>query len=128
MPATALGRLAWHYLINGGWKQMADEYVFDTRRLTNHQPYFAAYIKVKDLLTFTDRLELVQDDWGYLLLWATLAIACITAAYPGAAADGLRLAHHLLALAGQVRHASSFSPASALATSWSRSASSATSP
>ena len=47
--------------------------------LTNHQPYFAAYIKVKDLLKFTDRLELVQDEWGYLLLWATLGIAAIFA-------------------------------------------------
>ncbi len=74
-----LGRLAWHYLINGGWQQVADEYVFDTRVLTNHQPYFAAYIKVKDLLKFTDRLELVQDEWGYLLVWATLGIAAVFA-------------------------------------------------
>ena len=79
VPATVLGRLAWHYLINGGWQQVADEYVFDTRVLTNHQPYFAAYIKVKDLLKFTDRLELVQDEWGYLLLWATLGIAAVFA-------------------------------------------------
>jgi hypothetical protein len=79
VPATVLGRLAWHYLVNGGWQKVADEYVFDTRILTNHQPYFAAYIKVKDLLKFTDRLELVQDEWGYLLLWATLAIAAVFA-------------------------------------------------
>jgi hypothetical protein len=79
IPATVLGRLAWHYLINGGWQKVADDYVFETRMLTNHQPYFAAYIKVKDLLKFTDRLELVQDEWGYLLLWATLGIAAIFA-------------------------------------------------
>jgi spermidine synthase len=79
VPATVLGRLAWHYLVNGGWQKVADEYVFETRILTNHQPYFAAYIKVKDLLKFTDRLELVQDEWGYLLLWATLGIAAIFA-------------------------------------------------
>jgi hypothetical protein len=80
VPATVLGRLAWHYLINGGWqKEVADNYVFDTRILTNHQPYFAAYIKVGDLLKFTDRLELVQDEWGYLLLWATLGIATVFA-------------------------------------------------
>ncbi|MDP1963054.1 MAG: hypothetical protein Q8K93_12720, partial [Reyranella sp.] len=80
VPATVLGRLAWHYLINGGWqKDVADNYVFDTRILTNHQPYFAAYIKVGDLLKFTDRLELVQDEWGYLLLWATLGIATVFA-------------------------------------------------
>jgi spermidine synthase len=79
VPATVLGRLAWHYLVNGGWQKVADDYVFDTRILTNHQPYFAAYIKVKDLLKFTDRLELVQDEWGYLLLWATLGIAAVFA-------------------------------------------------
>jgi spermidine synthase len=79
VPATVLGRLAWHYLVNGGWQNVADQYVFDTRVLTNHQPYFAAYIKVKDLLKFTDRLELVQDEWGYLLLWATLGIAALFA-------------------------------------------------
>ncbi len=79
VPAVVLGRLAWHYLIDGGWQKVADEYVFDSRVLTNHQPYFAAYIKVKDLLKFVDRLELVQDEWGYLLLWATLGIAAIFA-------------------------------------------------
>jgi hypothetical protein len=66
-------------LVNGGWQQVADDYVFDTRLLTNHQPYFAAYIKVKDLLAFTDRLDTVQDEWGYLLLWATLGIATVFA-------------------------------------------------
>lgn len=79
VPAVVLGRLAWHHLIHGGWQKVADDYVFDIRVLTNHQPYFAAYIKVKDLLKFTDRLELVQDEWGYLLLWATLGIAAIFA-------------------------------------------------
>jgi len=79
LPAVLLGRFAWYYLVNGGWQNVADDYVFDTRVLTNHQPYFAAYIKVKDLLKFTDRLELVQDEWGYLLLWATLGIAALFA-------------------------------------------------
>jgi len=79
VPATVLGRLAWHFLVDGGWQKVADQYVFDTRILTNHQPYFAAYIKVQDLLKFADRLELVQDEWGYLLLWATLGIAAIFA-------------------------------------------------
>ena len=79
VPSTVLARLAWQYHVHGGWQKVADDYVFDTRILTNHQPYFAAYIKVKDLLKFTDRLELVQDEWGYLLLWATLGIAAVFA-------------------------------------------------
>ena len=27
-----------------------------------------------------DRLEPLQDEWGYLLIWATLGVACVTAA------------------------------------------------
>ncbi|WP_421916696.1 hypothetical protein [Mesorhizobium sp.] len=80
LPATALARLAWHSLLIGGWEKVADDYVFDTRSLSNDQPYFAAYVKTADLAKTLDRLDLFQDDWGYLLLWATLGIACITAA------------------------------------------------
>ena len=43
MPATTMGRLAWHYLVNGGWPQIAQKYVFDLRPLTDDQPYFAGY-------------------------------------------------------------------------------------
>ena len=79
VPATTMGQLAWNRLINGGWDDIASDYVFDTRILTNNRPYFAAYVKPSDLHRVTDRLELLQDEWGYLLLWATLAIACATA-------------------------------------------------
>jgi spermidine synthase len=80
LPATVMGRLAWHSLINGGWPEIAKRYVFDTRLLTNDAPYFAAYVKTADLPRITDRLELLQDEWGYLLIWATLGVACATAA------------------------------------------------
>src|SRR5262245_15002800 len=79
VPATVMGQLAWHYLVHGGWDEIAKGYVFDTRPLTNKRPYFAAYVKPGDLPRVTDRLELLQDEWGYLLLWATLAIACLAA-------------------------------------------------
>ena len=79
VPATTMGQMAWHYLIHGGWDEIAERYVFDTRPLTNKRPYFAAYVKPGDLPRVTDRLELLQDEWGYLLLWATLAIACVAA-------------------------------------------------
>ncbi len=79
VPATVMGQLAWHHLVHGGWEDIADRYVFDTRPLTNKRPYFAAYVKPGDLARVTDRLELLQDEWGYLLLWATLAIACVAA-------------------------------------------------
>jgi spermidine synthase len=79
LPATVMGRLAWHSLINGEWPAIAQRYVFDTRLLTNDAPYFAAYVKTTDLPRITDRLELLQDEWGYLLIWATLGVACVTA-------------------------------------------------
>ncbi|MBN9221131.1 MAG: hypothetical protein J0I79_24555 [Mesorhizobium sp.] len=80
LPATELQRMTWHALLTGGWEKLAADYVFDTRALSNDQPYFAAYVKVADLGKTLDRLDLFQDDWGYLLIWATLGIACITAA------------------------------------------------
>src|SRR5262249_47618608 len=79
LPATTLGRSAWHHLVLGDWDSVASRYVFDVRPLTNNQPYFAAYIKPSDLPRVTDRLELLQDEWGYLLIWATLAIAAVAA-------------------------------------------------
>jgi hypothetical protein len=79
VPATSMGRLAWHSLIAGNFADIAKRYVFDARPLTNDRPYFAAYIKPLDLPRILDRLELVQDEWGYLLLWATLGVATLCA-------------------------------------------------
>ncbi|MBS0461869.1 MAG: hypothetical protein JSS41_05290 [Proteobacteria bacterium] len=78
VPATVMGRLAWYSLLHGKGVDLAN-YVFDARPLTNDRPYFADYIKPGDLARVTDRLEIFQDEWGYLLLWATLAIASIAA-------------------------------------------------
>ena len=80
LPATAMGRLAWHALISGSWPDVASRYVFNARALTNDAPYFAAYVKTRDLPRVLDRLELLQDEWGYLLIWATLGVASLTAA------------------------------------------------
>ena len=77
VPATTMDQLAWHYLINSGWEDIAARYVFDTRALTNDRPYFAAYVKTGDLPRVTDRLDLLQDEWGYLTVWATFGIACV---------------------------------------------------
>lgn len=79
VPATVMDRLAWHYLIAGGWPEIAARYVFDAHALTNDRPYFAAYVKPADLARVTDRLDLLQDEWGYLTVWATFGIACIAA-------------------------------------------------
>lgn len=77
VPASILSQVAWQALIKDDWKGFSERYLFDVRPLTNNHPYFAAYVFPKDLPKITDRLELFQDEWGYLLLWATLAIACV---------------------------------------------------
>ena len=79
LPSTQLGRLVWQSLARGTWAQDSQAYVFDTRILTNVQPYFAAYVKFEDLLAVSDRLELLQDEWGYLLIWATLGVSFLAA-------------------------------------------------
>ncbi len=81
VPATTMGRIAWHYLITGGYAAISDAYVFDSRPLTNSRPYFAAYVKPADLLATTDRLDIFQDEWGYLLVWATLGVAIAAATF-----------------------------------------------
>jgi len=78
VPATTLGRLFWHALLSDG-PGLGDRYVFNTEPLTNARPYFAAYEKVPDLPRTLDRLDLFQDDWGYLLLWATVGVAAVCA-------------------------------------------------
>jgi hypothetical protein len=77
VPATTLYQLAWQSLIQNDWDTFGRRYLFDVRALTNSRPYFAAYVHPSDLPAITDRLELFQDEWGYLLLWATLSIACV---------------------------------------------------
>ena len=79
VPATTMGQLTWHHLMTGGWDAIAARYVFDSRMLTNQRPYFAAYVRPADLPRITDRLELFQDEWGYILLWATLGVASVLA-------------------------------------------------
>jgi SAM-dependent methyltransferase len=83
LPSTLMGRMLWSALTHGDAKDIADRYVFDIQKLTNDHPYFTGYVKTKDLpaiLSDPDRLEPLQDEWGYLLIWATLGIACLTAA------------------------------------------------
>ena len=82
---------------HGEWPEIAKRYVFNTRALTNDAPYFAAYVKTADLPRVLDRLELLQDEWGYLLIWATLGVACLTARCCSPFPSVLGLADDLLA-------------------------------
>jgi SAM-dependent methyltransferase len=83
LPSTLMGRMLWAALIKGDASGVADRYVFNIQKLTNDHPYFTGYVKTKDLpsiLGDPERLEPLQDEWGYLLIWATLGVACLTAA------------------------------------------------
>ncbi len=81
MPATSLGRFAWQALANDDWETFSSTYVFDVDGLDNDRPYFAAYVRPSDLPDTLDRLELFQDDWGYLAVWGTLIVAGIAALF-----------------------------------------------
>ena len=80
LSATNLYRIMLHHMIAGRFDLVREKYVFDTRPLTDDRPYFAAYIKVHEIPKFLNQLDSVSDEWGYLLLWATLIIAGIFAA------------------------------------------------
>ena len=80
LQSVTLARLAWQALMQDRWQSFAEAYVYDLHPLTNQRPYFAAYVRPRDLPGVLDRLELLQDEWGYLLLWATLLIACCSGA------------------------------------------------
>ncbi len=66
-----------HHHLKGDFARIQRKYVFDTRPLTNERPYFAGYIKFGEIPAFMDQLDAVSDEWGYLLLWATLALAIL---------------------------------------------------
>ncbi|TCR85274.1 hypothetical protein [Rhizobium sp. BK376] len=79
LPSTSLARLAWSSLMGGDWTTFQRDYAFDVSALSDNRPYFAGYEKLVDLPKTLDRLDLFQDDWGYLVLWVTLGIATVAA-------------------------------------------------
>ena len=83
LPSTLMGRMLWAALVKGDASDIANRFVFNIQKLTNDHPYFTGYVKTKDLpgiFRHPERLEPLQDEWGYLLIWATLGVACLTAA------------------------------------------------
>jgi spermidine synthase len=66
-----------HHFLRGDFDRIEQKYVFDVRPLTNERPYFAGYIKPLDIPAFLNQLDAVSDEWGYLLLWATLLLALL---------------------------------------------------
>jgi hypothetical protein len=75
LPSTSIDRLAWWDLVANRWRDFADHYVFDSHPLTDDRPYFAGYVKFGDLIPALSQVDQLQDDWGYLAIWVTLAVA-----------------------------------------------------
>jgi hypothetical protein len=69
----ALYRMVIDQLMKGDGAEVEQRYLFDAAPLTNDRPYFAGYIKIADLPAVFGMLDAVSDEWGYLLLWGTLA-------------------------------------------------------
>jgi spermidine synthase len=80
LSAGNLYRMVARAFIEGRGPAVASGYVFDTSPLTDNRPYFAGFIKFGDIPNFIDKLETVSDEWGYLLLWATLGVSLILGA------------------------------------------------
>ncbi|MBF0273372.1 MAG: hypothetical protein HQL98_15085 [Magnetococcales bacterium] len=55
-------------------------YPFDISPLTDDRPYFAGFVRLNDLFSFVGRLEVISDEWGYLLLWLTLGQSAMAGA------------------------------------------------
>ena len=75
VSAGSLYRAVAQRLVQGGAAAMADGYVFDMSPLSNDRPYFAGFVKPADIPHFLDKLDTISDEWGYLLLWATLLLS-----------------------------------------------------
>lgn len=75
VSAGSLYRAVADRLVRGGGAAMREGYVFDMSPLTNDRPYFAGFVKPWDIPRFLDNLEAISDEWGYLLLWATLLLS-----------------------------------------------------
>jgi SAM-dependent methyltransferase len=69
----ALYKMIAAQLVSGHEPEVLRNYLFDGRPLTNDNPYFAGYVKLADLPAVFGMLDAVSDEWGYLLLWGTLA-------------------------------------------------------
>jgi spermidine synthase len=74
-PSALIDRLAWRDLVANRWRDFTDRYVFDSYPLTDNRPYFAGYVKFGDLIPALSQVDQLQDDWGYLAIWVTLAVA-----------------------------------------------------
>ncbi|NGZ28805.1 MAG: hypothetical protein G8345_18180 [Magnetococcales bacterium] len=75
LSVNTLYRFMLDRMIRGREPSEIQAYPFDIAPLTDDRPYFAGFVRFDDLPRFFGRFEAISDEWGYLLLWATLGQA-----------------------------------------------------
>ncbi len=68
---------ALRYLLEGRGKELEAAYVFDISPMTDDRPYYSAYLKPQRLGMYVDQLASIADEWGYLMLLATLVLSVL---------------------------------------------------
>lgn len=79
MSATALYRAIADGLMAGEEARVAATYGFAMAPVTDERPYLAGYIKPPDIPRALAHFDAISDDWGFLLLWVSLAQSLIVA-------------------------------------------------
>ena len=69
------------YLLSGRENDLYRDYVFNIRPATDSRPYYTAYLKPEKISQFMDQLGEVPEEWGYLLLIATLLVSIVAAVF-----------------------------------------------
>ncbi len=60
------------WLLGGRDKELYSRYVFDIRPATDDKPYYSGYLKLDMIPNLFRYLKEIPEEWGYLLLCATL--------------------------------------------------------
>ena len=80
MSATALYRAMTDQIMAGHGADVARVYAFSMTPVTDDRPYLAGYVKPGDLPRAIQHFDLLGDDWGFLLLWVSLAHSLVVGA------------------------------------------------
>jgi hypothetical protein len=70
-------RAAIPVFLAGTAAELEDQYIFDIRPIRDERPYYSGYLKLDKLPMYLDQMEDISEEWGYLLLLAMLAQACL---------------------------------------------------
>jgi spermidine synthase len=80
-PANLLPQDLYHFslkwLLSGRKEDLFRGYVFNIRQATDSRPYYTAYLKPLTVGMFLDQIGEISEEWGYLLLLATLGVSVL---------------------------------------------------